>query len=219
MTALKDRVSRHPDYSSHEAATIASVTRSGPSAKPADNPYFVQWTDQFSVPAMILAEDCAVLWSNPAADAILASGKDFQLHNGVVACADKAQGQDFRAFLAALGDDVEAWVYRRDDAVHQLVRAEALRVDHMPRVVALMVYAIDGEDRFYWSDFHKVFGLTPAETVVVKRIVGGEPAEMIAKDLSVALDTIRTHLRRIYLKLGINNREQLFSKVSAFRTR
>jgi DNA-binding CsgD family transcriptional regulator len=30
---------------------------------------------------------------------------------------------------------------------------------------------------------------------------------------------VRTHVRRIYTKLGVNNREQLFSRISPFRIR
>lgn len=187
--------------------------------KAAGNLYFSRWAAGYAIPAMIVAEDLQLLWSNPAADAIFAAGKDFQVINGVVGCVDKVQGQEFRAFLALVGDDPEAWIYCRDETAQQMVRAEVVRPDGLPRAVALMIYPIDSEDRFLWSDFHKMFGLTRAETVVVKRIVGGESADAIAEDLSVTLDTIRTHVRRVYTKLGVNNREQLFSRVSVFRIR
>ena len=94
-----------------------------------------------------------------------------------------------------------------------------MRPAGLPPATALMIYPVDQEDRFLWSDFPKVFGLTRAETVVVKMIVGGASADMIAEELSVAIDTVRTHVRRIYAKLGVNNREQLFSRISPFRIR
>lgn len=188
-------------------------------ARPVGNLYLAQWAARFATPSLILGGDFRLLWSNPAADAMLAAGKDFQLSNGGFACVDKIQNQAFRGFLEALGDGPEAWIFSRDETSHQMVRAEALRADDLPPAVALMIYAVDGADHFLWSDFHKVFGLTPAETVVVKRIVGGEAAETIAGELSVALDTVRTHVRRIYAKLGVSNREQLFSRISPFRIR
>lgn len=187
-------------------------------ARPVGNLYLAEWISRFAVASLILAEDLRLLWTNPAAADILATGRDFRLSNGVFACVDKTQEPVLRAFLSGLGDEPEAWVYCGEET-HQLLRAEAVRPEGLPPAMALMIYQIDGDDRFVWSDFHKVFGLTPAETVVVKRIVGGAPAEEIAQELSVALDTVRTHVRRIYAKLGINNREQLFSKISPFRIR
>jgi DNA-binding CsgD family transcriptional regulator len=182
------------------------------------NPYFSSWAGQYPIPSMILAGDLSLLWSNSAADEILAAAKDFQLINGVVACLDKVQGQEFRAFLEAVGQKPEVWLYGQDETAFRMVRAEALSPDGMPPALALMIYPVDGVERYLWSDFHKVFGLTRAETIIVKRIVGGEPADVIAEELSITLETVRTHVRRIYAKLGVNNREQLFSKVSAFRT-
>jgi len=181
--------------------------------------YFSRWAAGYAIPSMILGGDYQILWSNPSADAMLAAAKDFHLTNGVVACADKAQSQAFHAFLTELGDGPEAWIYCRDEAAQQMVRAEPVRPDGLPPAVALMIYPVDDVDRYLWADFDKVFGLTRAETVVVKRIVSGKSADEIAEELSVALDTIRTHVRRIYVKLGVNNREQLFSKVSVFRVR
>lgn len=188
-------------------------------SKPVANLYLDRWTSRFAIPSMIIGGDFGLLWSNAAADEVLADGKDFQLTSGGFACVDKTQNQAFRSFVAGLGNDPAAWILSRDETSHQMVRAEALCADDLPPAVALMIYAVDADDRFLWSDFHKVFGLTPAETVVVKRIVGGEAAEAIAGELSVALDTVRTHVRRIYAKVGVANREQLFSKISPFRIR
>ncbi|MBX9460127.1 MAG: helix-turn-helix transcriptional regulator [Brevundimonas sp.] len=179
--------------------------------------YFSQWAEQFAIPSAIVGGDLQLLWSNPAADSLFAAGKDFHLINGFVGCSDKVQGQAFRVFLSLLGDDPAAWVYCRDEAPQRMVRAEAVRPANLPAGVALMIYPIGGAGQYLWSDFDKVFGLTRAETVVVKRIMSGEAADAIAVELSVALDTVRTHVRRVYTKLGVSNREQLFSKINAFR--
>lgn len=235
MSKAADRVDRGHDLSSYGARSVLPGVSNARAdrlndAGPADfrpasslsaigSLYFSRWAAGYAIPSMILAEDLQILWSNPSADAILAAGKDFQLINGAVACVDKTQSQELRAFLARLGNDPEAWIYCRDETTQQVVRAEAVRPDGLPPAIALMIYPVDSVDRYLWADFHKVFGLTRAETVVVKRIVGGKSADAIAEELSVALDTIRTHVRRIYTKLGVNNREQLFSKVSVFRIR
>ena len=216
MSTLPDRAGAralHPP-----AEGLPKAVQAASFARPVGNLYLAEWTSRFSIASILLAEDLRPLWANPAAEAILAAGKDFQLSNGVFTCIDKGQGTELRAFLAGLGDEPAAWVYSRDDT-HQLLRAETVRPAGLPPATALMIYPIDSDDRFFWSDFHKVFELTPAETVVVKLIVGGAAVDLIAEELLVALDTVRTHVRRIYAKLGINNREQLFSKISPFRIR
>ena len=216
MSTLSERAAAAPMTAAD--GTPPAAVRAQSFARPVGNLYLAEWTSRFSIASIILGEDLRPLWTNPAADAILAAATDFQLIHGVFACVDKAQGPVMRAFLAGLGDEPEAWIYSRDDT-HQLLRAEAVRPAGLPPATAVMIYPVDREDRFLWSDFPKVFGLTRAETVVVKLIVGGAPADMIAEELSVALDTVRTHVRRIYAKLGVNNREQLFSRISPFRIR
>jgi DNA-binding CsgD family transcriptional regulator len=216
MSTLSERAAAAPMTAAD--GTPPAAVRAQSFARPVGNLYLAEWTSRFSIASIILGEDLRPLWTNPAADAILAAATDFQLIHGVFACVDKAQGPVMRAFLAGLGDEPEAWIYSRDDT-HQLLRAEAVRPAGLPPATAVMIYPVDREDRFLWSDFPKVFGLTRAETVVVKLIVGGASADMIAEELSVALDTVRTHVRRIYAKLGVNNREQLFSRISPFRIR
>jgi DNA-binding CsgD family transcriptional regulator len=47
----------------------------------------------------------------------------------------------------------------------------------------------------------------------------GAGADAIARDVGVGIETVRTHIRRIYNKLGIGSREELFARLSPFRLR
>ncbi|MBX9460146.1 MAG: helix-turn-helix transcriptional regulator [Brevundimonas sp.] len=51
----------------------------------------------------------------------------------------------------------------------------------------------------------------------MKRLVAGQPASTVAEELGLSIETVRTHIRRIYNKLGISSREQLFAIAGQFR--
>jgi LuxR family maltose regulon positive regulatory protein len=62
----------------------------------------------------------------------------------------------------------------------------------------------------------EAFGLTSAELRVLKSLSAGETAQETAGDLKVSVDTVRTHIRRVYQKVGVNSREALFTRVRPF---
>ena len=48
--------------------------------------------------------------------------------------------------------------------------------------------------------------LTDAELTVLEQLPSGRTALQIAQDLGVSINTVKTHLRAIYAKLGANSR-------------
>ncbi len=54
--------------------------------------------------------------------------------------------------------------------------------------------------------------LSSRENDVVRGIVAGKSYKMIADDLHVSINTIRTHIKNIYKTLGINNKAELIRK-------
>jgi len=54
--------------------------------------------------------------------------------------------------------------------------------------------------------------LSPREQEVVREIVAGKSYKVIADDLFVSINTIRTHIKHIYKALGINSKAELIKK-------
>lgn len=54
--------------------------------------------------------------------------------------------------------------------------------------------------------------LTPKESEVLKWLVDGYSYKMIAAELEVSLDTIRTHIKNIYRKLQVNSMTEAVAK-------
>lgn len=181
--------------------------------------YFDAWVQSYNAPALLVTLDQTVVWTNGAALTMLDDGEPFTLVGGRIACTDKGQAGDFRAFLLDLGREPRVWIYHTLDGQPLLVRAEAIHPKGAAPGAALMIYPAGGSVRYVWGDFGQVFGLTRAEVSIVKRVIGGERADVMAEDLGVAVETVRTHIRRTYNKLSINSREQLFSLISPYRIR
>jgi len=58
------------------------------------------------------------------------------------------------------------------------------------------------------------FSLTPAEAKVVGRIIAGKQIKEVSEELDLSHHTVRTYLKRSFIKVGVNNQPQLISRVN-----
>lgn len=63
------------------------------------------------------------------------------------------------------------------------------------------------------EDLTALYGLTRAECVVLTALMRGNNAEQSAFRIGVSIETVRTHIRRIYKKLNVKSREELYAKL------
>jgi len=190
----------------------AAFERSGDS-----DVYLRAWADTNPLALAILGLDLVLVWENDAARAIFEDGRHLVRSGGKVACADKGQAASLQTFLSGLGDGSGVWACRSQDGSHLLVRADVLGLPGIEPAVVLTLCSAEARRPSLWADLTQVFGLTAAEAAIAKRLVGGDRAEIVARDLGVSLETVRTHIRRIYNKLSIGSREELFSVINPFR--
>jgi ATP/maltotriose-dependent transcriptional regulator MalT len=62
----------------------------------------------------------------------------------------------------------------------------------------------------------KQFGLSGRESEVLKLISQGYRNSEIAEKLCVSHNTVKTHIRNIYIKLRVRNRVEALNKVDIF---
>lgn len=55
------------------------------------------------------------------------------------------------------------------------------------------------------------YGITPAEARVAAAVADGKVAKVIARELNIGPATVRSHLRSIYVKLGLANAKELIA--------
>lgn len=58
-------------------------------------------------------------------------------------------------------------------------------------------------------------GLSPRETEVMELLARGHSYVRIAETLFLSENTVKTHVRNIYAKMGVNSREELFERIDA----
>lgn len=130
---------------------------------------------------------------------------------------NKSSVDSFSEFMLKLGDLPLVWTCPQEDNLHLVVRAELIRPHTAAAAIGLMFYPKALRNRHIWGDMGVAFGLTKAEAAVAKRMVNGQAADEISVDLGVSIETVRTHIKRLYSKMGVSSREQLLSNVAMFR--
>lgn len=64
--------------------------------------------------------------------------------------------------------------------------------------------------------FSERFSLTRAETRVTQELSLGFSASEVAANLGISVETVRTHIRRIYTKLEVGSREGMLARVRPY---
>jgi DNA-binding CsgD family transcriptional regulator len=65
-------------------------------------------------------------------------------------------------------------------------------------------------------DVAEAYGLTERETDVLQELVAGASYKEIALHLSISLDTVKTHVSRVYRKVGVSAKQELKYKIRDF---
>ncbi|MEL7124010.1 MAG: response regulator transcription factor [Bacteroidota bacterium] len=59
--------------------------------------------------------------------------------------------------------------------------------------------------------------LSPREREIIDLLTQGLSFKMIADELNISINTVRTHTKKIYKKLEVNSRAELFAKITVMR--
>ena len=178
----------------------------------------IAWCENGRTPALLVTEDCYVIWANEAARVLLGERDHFHLRSERLGCVDPAREASFAAFIRSEGDQVRAWTCDGESGSLVVIR-DPVRTPDGQRLAGLTLFPVEAEPSYVWSDFGPSLGLTRSEAQIAQKLVDGTRAEAAARELGVCIETVRTHIRRIYNKLGISSREELFAQVSPFRLR
>jgi DNA-binding CsgD family transcriptional regulator len=157
---------------------------------------------------------------NRMASALLEADGEIQVVSDQFCFVDKARTSELREFLEAGQADAAGWTNLRaegDVAVVLVEWLEAGSPEAADPLVSLSFCPAPLERRYVWADFAPYFSLTRSEAAIVRMLISGRTPTQVAAELNSSIETVRTHIRRTYNKLGISSREQLFSLVAPFR--
>ena len=165
---------------------------------------------------------------SPQAEALALSGGHLRLRGGHLTASS---GPDTRALSIALRQAAFARSLAKRPATMLMVRSAAeggepllVEVASVPGeshsfglgVAALVVARSPRRDEARVAMVAKaLFGLTQAEAAVVADLVAGLSADAIADRAGVSVETIRSHIKRVFQKAGVRKQIELISLVTA----
>ncbi len=110
---------------------------------------------------------------------------------------------------AAISEAIQAGVsgyLLKDVSSEDLVRAARMALDGKAVIHPALTKAFLDEVRFMPTD--EGSPLSPREVQILQHIASGSSTKEVARDLGISSHTVKTHLERIFDKLGANDRVQ-----------
>lgn len=151
---------------------------------------------------------------------IIGEDRDFRAVSGIIQPIDTRYQARFRRLHQprTSGLMTEVFPMRHDDG-HWICRSSTLEAAAGESLFALTIQRASLEQSSEWIEFRDVFDLTNTESQVLGECLRGLTPQAIADCHHLSINTVRTHFRHIYEKLGVNNMQDLQRKLSGYRLR
>ncbi len=176
----------------------------------------LSWLGLFERPLVIVTPQLRLIWSNPAFAALVESQRLLILVDGFLSVTTPSAHEKLQGLLRAAESDSIALLEETDGDRHLLIRASRIPAAVAVETFGLRIYRTDEEVGLNHLQLASVFRLTPAETRVLAAMLGGLTADDIARELAISVETVRSHIRRIYDKIRVSSREGLFGRLRQF---
>jgi DNA-binding CsgD family transcriptional regulator len=176
-----------------------------------------RWIDSETRPRMLIDGELCVHWMSCAAVELLSGDQPLVQRGGRLRTRDQRLERTLRSFLDAVpeGRGASFCLSGLDSEEHLLLAATRLQAP-WAQLFGVSLRPTGEDLGVRLTDLRQAFGLTPTEGRVTHHLIEGKTADETAEDLGVSLDTVRTHIKRTYAKLGVCSREGLFHKLAPF---
>ncbi len=165
---------------------------------------------------VIVDRERRLLWANDAATAMLRAPQPVVLRNGVLAFEGVNDIAACHEWLGRAGPEPQRFfVCGADGGSWAVVVAQAHQWEGDDVFLAEFILSHPSLTASS-SGMAAQFGLTPAECDVIDALVRLEGPAEIALRLGISINTVRTHIRRLFGKLSINSQVQLVRLAAAF---
>ncbi|MCT2559224.1 LuxR C-terminal-related transcriptional regulator [Tsuneonella sp. YG55] len=177
----------------------------------------VEWVYRLSLPRLVVNADLQLLWANRVAETVLASGQMVR-RRGETLWFDDHLGQDhWRERLSEVGADLARLVVTDPRGHPNLIIGAFRRSDGTRRdAIFLSLMAVSQSLDLTKSGLAAMFDLTNAERQIAQMLVDLRSPREISESLGVSINTVRTHIRGIYVKLAVSSQRELLRLASTF---
>lgn len=175
------------------------------------------WLDGSEQPLLVVDGDLVVHWANRAAHQRLQTQADLAIRHRRLAHGDGAFTEKLaRRVRESALDDLSICLPSERSGEHLLIKAKRVSgAGQFPLFVLSLARSDDPVGGYLHVE--EVFGLTQSEVRVLNDLTQGKTAEEAARAANVKIGTVRTHIKNIYAKVGVNSREALLRRLLPFR--
>lgn len=169
---------------------------------------------------MIVDQRLGIRWTNDEAARELGRRRDIESDTGMLRTINRGLQRQLQDFVGTCTSKLASWNLPRGDGDgHLIIRAQRLSVDDMAAgcTYGLLFFGTGRDFEPQYANLDKVFSLTASEHRVLLAMIGGHDAIAAATLLDVSIETVRSHIRNIYSKIGVASREALFFKLRPYR--
>lgn len=176
--------------------------------------------DRLGVPVLLVGRQMRMIHANPAAQRLLQDGELLHTFRGKLESVSPGIARALEAAIAVSGSD-EAAIGRKGLAIparDTLGRASVLHVlplgsGRTPNLAPAQAAIFIGQEGTEFVPqtgmFEALFDLTAAEARVFAQVVHGGSLSQTAARLGISSETAKTHLKRLYAKMGVTRRDEL----------
>lgn len=176
------------------------------------------WLEREEVARVLVSEDLRLLWANGAARKSLADETDLELRDNVLCTYNRAHQAALLDFVAGCGADIRTLCLPREDSKgHVLFRAREVGARGRRRFFGISFHRSGSDFVARFADLREAFQLTSSEQMVLQRMLDGATAQEISAAAGLSIETVRTHIRNIYVKVDVTSRERLFARLRPYR--
>jgi DNA-binding CsgD family transcriptional regulator/PAS domain-containing protein len=198
------------------AATINRMLEGAALAQQA----FAATLDTLAAPVILVDGQLQMLLANPAAQRLLDDGALVRIEAGALRAATPGASNALAAAIGQAARD-ESGIGRRGlgipvrgpdasfGALHVLPLGQGRRHVNQGAVAAVFIARADSPFVAPTEVAAALFGLTPAEARVFEHLVTGHTQAGTATALGIERSTVKTHLERLYDKIGVRSQADL----------
>lgn len=167
-------------------------------------------------PRLIIDAECHIHWASGSARACLRRPLPVYIDEDRLAFEEESGLKSCRSFFDAISEERERIFVRGSSELAWLVIAGWSESVGDNRLLFLEFSLYSPVACSLNSGMREQFGLTLTECTVIDRLGSLCTPTQIARDLGVAIQTVRTHVKRIHAKLGVSSQSQLLQITRAF---
>ena len=180
----------------------------------------LHWLERETTSRLLVDRNLRILWANNAAASALDASEGLRNRGGTLTTGDKALDVELRGLVGRASSTPSGWTVPCTQAGedHLVLHFQKI-TESEPATYGLSFHKTGDGFRAAYAPLERIFDLTPVEHRTLLDLLDGHEAIAIARFRDVSVETVRSHIRNIYLKLGVRTREGLFHKLRAYQIR